>query len=256
MKKKLFVLGLVFGLCMGSTSLVRAAQIPVVCLSDQEQFEYYMDSDEMSPVECLSLTQFVGMSQGDMRTQTIRLHNKSGHRANFYITKETISALQIQNLTSNGQFRFQLQVGKSLSTAESLLAKSMECKKDEIQKKPRYQQALNNFVYLTTLDAGQDTFLFLTFKLDIGNSMEAQQHDYIGMLEDIPVAFRVYDHESGSVYTDEAQQLYSTESTEVLESGSTKQAGNYKYGIFGIVLLGGAGLVGAAVSTKNRKNNR
>lgn len=256
MKKKLLVLGLVFGLCMRSTSLVRAAQIPVVCLSDQEQFEYYTDSDETSPVECLSLTQFAGMSQGDMRTQTIRLHNKSGHRANFYITGETISALQIQNLTSNGRFHFQLQVGNSLSTAESILGKPAGKKKDEIQQKPRYQQMLKNFVYLATLDEGQDTFLFLTFKLDSGNVMEVEQQDYIAMLEDIPVTFRIYDHESGSVYTDESQQLYTTESTEVSENGGTKQVGNYKYGIFGIVLLGGAGFVGAAVSTKNRKNNR
>lgn len=255
MKKKLLVLGLVFGMCIGSTSLTRAAQIPVVCLTDQEQFEYYKDSDETSQVENLSLTQFAGMSQGDMRTQTIRLHNKSKHRANFYITKETISALRIQNLTSNGKYRFQLQMGKSLPTAESLLTTSRE-KKDTVQQKPRFKQKLDNFVYLATLDAGQDVFLFLTFKLEKGNDLEAQQQDYIGMLEDIPMAFRVYDHDSRLIYADNSLPLYNNDSTELSEAGDSKSNGNYKYGVYGIVLLGGVAVVAVAVSAKNRKNNQ
>lgn len=159
MKKLLLVLSLIFGLCTGASSVGYAAQIPVVCLTEQEQFEYYKDCDETTKVKHLALTQFAGMAQGDTRTQTIRLQNRSEHQANFYITEATINALQTQNLTSGGVYQFRLQVGKNLTTADSLLFASSDTNKKKSSK-------LKHFEYVTTLDAGNDTYLFLTFKLD------------------------------------------------------------------------------------------
>ena len=77
----------------------------------------------------MALTQFAGMAQGDTRTQTIRLQNRSEHQANFYITEATINALQTQNLTSGGVYQFRLQVGKNLTTADSLLFASPDTNK-------------------------------------------------------------------------------------------------------------------------------
>ena len=88
----------------------------------------------------MALTQFAGMAQGDTRTQTIRL--------------------QTQNLTSGGVYPFRLQVGKNLTTADSLLFASPDTNKKKSSK-------LKHFEYVTTLDAGNDTYLFLTFKLVI-----------------------------------------------------------------------------------------
>lgn len=82
----------------------------------------------------MALTQFAGMAQGDTRTQTIRL--------------------QTQNLTSGGVYPFRLQVGKNLTTADSLLFASPDTNKKKSSK-------LKHFEYVTTLDAGNDTYLFL-----------------------------------------------------------------------------------------------
>lgn len=254
MKKRLLVLGLVLGLGIGTSSVAYAAQIPVVCLTEQEQFEYYKDSDEETKVNRLALTQFTGMAQGDMRTQTIRLHNSSSHRANFYITKATINALQIQNLTSNGMYQFRLQVGKSMPTAESLLYLSSDQQKDFVQRRSHHSEKLNNFVYVTTLDADCDTYLFLTFKMDRRGGGAVSEDAYMKMLEDIPIAFRAYDHEADSVYTENTQITYSVDSTELLvEENDTQTEDGYRYGVFGVMLLGGVALVGSAVIAKNRK---
>lgn len=256
MKKRLLVIGLVLGLCMGTSSVAYAAQIPVVCLNNQEEFEYYKDSDEATQVSKLALTQFAGMAQGDTRTQTIRLRNGSEHRANFYITRATINALQIQNLTSDGTYQFRLQVGQSLPTAQSLLYLTSNPQKDSIQKSQRHQNQLSNFVYLTTLDAGRDTYLYLTFKLDKRGENLLSEQDYMSMLEDIPIAFRAYDHESDAVYMESTQNLGVVDSTELLvEDDPAQTSENYKYGVFGVILLGGVALVGSAVIAKNHKRN-
>lgn len=243
MKKLLLVLSLILGLCTGTSSVGYAAQIPVVCLTEQEQFEYYKDSDETTKVKHLALTQFAGMAQGDTRTQTIRLQNRSEHQANFYITEATINALQTQNLTSGGVYQFRLQVGKNLTTADSLLFASPDTNKKKSSK-------LKHFEYVTTLDAGNDTYLFLTFKLDV------PEEDYRSVLEDIPIAFRAYAHNADSVYM-ESSQLYSVDSAElVMEENTSQTEDNYKYGVFGVLLLGGVGLVASAVIAKNHKRNK
>lgn len=148
----------------------------------------------------MALTQFAGMAQGDTRTQTIRLQNRSEHQANFYITEATINALQTQNLTSGGVYPFRLQVGKNLTTADSLLFASPDTNKKKSSK-------LKHFEYVTTLDAGNDTYLFLTFKL-------------------------------------------------VMEENTSQTEDNYKDGVFGVLLLGGVGLVASAVIAKNHKRNK
>lgn len=249
MKKLLLVLGLILGLCMGASSVGYAAQIPVVCLTEQEQFEYYKDSDETTKVKHLALTQFAGMAQGDTRTQTIRLQNRSEHQANFYITEATINALQTQNLTSGGVYQFRLQVGKNLTTADSLLFASSDTNKKKSSK-------LKHFEYVTTLDAGNDTYLFLTFKLDGRGEQNVPEEDYRSVLEDIPIAFRAYAHNVDSVYR-ESSQLYSVDSAElVMEENTSQTEDNYKYGVFGVLLLGGVGLVASAVIAKNHKRNK
>lgn len=247
MKKLLLVLSLVLGLCMGTSSVGYAAQIPVVCLTEQEQFEYYRDSDETTKVNHLALTQFAGMAQGDTRTQTIRLLNKSEHRANFYITEATINALQLQNLTSDGIYQFQLQVGQSLLTAKSLLFENSKSQK-------KNNDNLKNYEYVTTLEAGSDTYLFLTFKLDKRGEREVPEKDYMNVLENIPISFRAYAHSANSTYM-ESSQLYKVDSSElVMEENISKTDDNYKYGVFGVLLLGGVGVVGSAVIARNRKN--
>lgn len=254
MKKRLLVLGLVLGLGIGTSSVAYAAQIPVVCLTEQEQFEYYKDSDEETQINRLALTQFAGMTQGDMRTQTILLHNNSNHRTNFYITKETINALQIQNLTSDGLYQFRLQVGNSMPTADSLLYLGWDQKQDSVQRRSHHSEKLNNFVYVATLDADDDTYLFLTFKMDKRGEHAVLEDTYMKMLEEIPIAFRAYDHETDSVYTQNTQISYSVDSTEFAAKEDDMQTGGgYKYGIFGGLLLGGVVLVGSAVIAKNRK---
>lgn len=257
MKKQLLVLGLVLGLCMGTSSVAYAAQIPVVSLTEQEQFEYYMDSDEKSRVNHLVLTQFAGMTEGDMRTQTIRLHNNSTHSANFYITSSTISALQIHNLTSNGRYRFRLQVGKSLPTAKSLLCTPADKRIDQMQKHPHYQEKLSDFVYIATLDAGNEINLFLTFKIERDNQNKLSQDDYVKMLEEIPIAFRAYDHDAETVYVENTKEVYNIDSTELaLEDDSVQSGDSFKYGLFGVILLAGVVFASVAVIVKNRNKNQ
>lgn len=252
MKKQLLVLGLVLGLCMGTSSVVYAAQIPVVCLTEQERFEYYMDGDESAQVKQLSLTQFVGMRAGDLRTQTIRLHNGSAHSANFYITEATIQALQIQNLTSNGKYQFRLQVGKSLPTAQSLLDFSSE-KKAKSSQYSHFREKLSRFVYVAALDAGCDTNLFLTFKIENRGGQTVSEEDYTKMLETIPIAFRAYDHEADTVYTETSQDFSNEDSTEVVvDEAAMPSDDSYKYGIYSAILLGGVALTGGATLVKNR----
>ena len=97
-------------------------------------------------------------------------------------------------------YPFRLPVGKNLTTADSLLFASPDTNKKKSSK-------LKHFEYVTTLDAGNDTYLFLTFKL-------------------------------------------------VMEENTSQTEDNYKYGVFGVLLLGGVGLVASAVIAKNHKRNK
>ena len=109
---------------------------------------------------------------------------------------------------------------------------------------------------MTTLDAGNDTYLFLTFKMDGRGEQNVLEEDYRSVLEDIPIAFRAYAHNADSVYR-ESSQLYSVDSAElVMEENTSQTEDNYKYGVFGVLLLGGVGLVASAVIAKNHKRNK
>ncbi len=82
------------------------------------------------------------------------------------------------------------------------------------------------------------------------------EEDYRSVLEDIPIAFRAYAHNADSVYR-ESSQLYSVDSAElVMEENTSQTEDNYKYGVFGVLLLGGVGLVASAVIAKNHKRNK
>ena len=111
------------------------------------QYSGNKDSDETTKVKHLALTQFAGMAQGDTRTQTIRLQNRSEHQANFILPKQRSMRYRHKIWLPGGVYPFRLQVGKNLTTADSLLFASSDTNKKKSSK-------LKHFEYVTTLDAG------------------------------------------------------------------------------------------------------
>ena len=90
----------------------------------------------------------------------IREHRQSAYRIEvnikqtFILPKQRSMRYRHKIWLPGGVYPFRLQVGKNLTTADSLLFASSDINKKKSSK-------LKHFEYVTTLDAGNDTYLFL-----------------------------------------------------------------------------------------------
>ena len=70
----------------GSSSVVSAAEIHTVQLTEENQLVYTKDKAELAGA-------FDGMAPGDSRTVVIKIENQNSHKASFFISQKTTDAL-------------------------------------------------------------------------------------------------------------------------------------------------------------------
>ena len=71
----------------GFSSVVSAAEIQTVQLTEENQLVYTKDKTELAGA-------FDGMAPGDSRTVVIKIENQNSHKASFFISQKTTDALE------------------------------------------------------------------------------------------------------------------------------------------------------------------
>ena len=83
----------------GFSSVVSAAEIQTVQLTEENQLVYTKDKAELAGA-------FDGMAPGDSRTVVIKIENQNSHKASFFISQKTTDALQEKRLAEHMSFRW------------------------------------------------------------------------------------------------------------------------------------------------------
>ncbi|MDD6290745.1 MAG: hypothetical protein PUA77_02990 [Lachnospiraceae bacterium] len=259
MRKKFVVFGWVLALCIGLQTVVCMANtIPAVRLTDQDEFEYYADENEKVKVDSLSLTEFSGMAPGDERTQIIRLHNDSEDTVNFYISQKTLDTLEDDNRSSGGAYYFNLLVGDDFSNAVSLLdsqAGGYSADGTGSREGLAEVKELENYTFLATVEPGQDTYLYLTLKLEGEGNDNRASNNYTDAIAHLQLSFRAYDVEHEVTYGEDTE-IVTVEKrvTTTKKTTQVKTGDSFQYGVFAVILLAGVVLVVVAV-VKRRKGD-
>lgn len=188
MKKK--VLGMItfLGILFGSIG-VCAEEIPTVVLTAQDKILYE---------NCVGNQfgdAFNGMAPGDVKTQTIRISNENSHDVSFFLSQETVAVLEEANEAAGGAYTLQISVGDTMETAESLLdiTAGGYTDADNASKEGLAEiTELENYTYLTHLDSGKATNLYLTLALN-GEGMDSTTVvDYSNAIAKLEFQFRAY----------------------------------------------------------------
>ena len=79
----------------GFSSVVSAAEIQTVQLTEENQLVYTKDKTELAGA-------FDGMAPGDSRTVVIKIENQNSHKASFFISQKTTDALEEAGKASGG----------------------------------------------------------------------------------------------------------------------------------------------------------
>ena len=88
----------------GFSSVVSAAEIQTVQLTEENQLVYTKDKTELAGA-------FDGMAPGDSRTVVIKIENQNSHKASFFISQKTTDALEEAGKASGGAYEFQVEIG-------------------------------------------------------------------------------------------------------------------------------------------------
>ena len=159
----------------GSSSVVSAAEIHTVQLTEENQLVYTKDKAELAGA-------FDGMAPGDSRTVVIKIENQNSHKASFFISQKTTDALEEAGKASGGAYEFQVEIGNdtgriSLLDADAGLAEITE---------------LNEYRYMTALDPGESADVYVTLTLDGEGMDSADGIDYSRAAGAMEFEFRAY----------------------------------------------------------------
>ena len=138
----------------GSSSVVSAAEIHTVQLTEENQLVYTKDKAELAGA-------FDGMAPGDSRTVVIKIENQNSHKASFFISQKTTDA---------GGY------AENVASAEGLA---------EITE-------LNEYRYMTALDPGESADVYVTLTLDGEGMDSADGIDYSHTAGAMEFEFRAY----------------------------------------------------------------
>ena len=158
----------------GSSSVVSAAEIQTVQLTEENQLVYTKDKTELAGA-------FDGMAPGDSRTVVIKIENQNSHKASFFISQKTTDALEEAGKASGGAYEFQLDAdaggyAENVASAEGLA---------EITE-------LNEYRYMTALDPGESADVYVTLTLDGEGMDSADGIDYSRAAGAMEFEFRAY----------------------------------------------------------------
>ena len=96
-----------------SSSVVSAAEIQTVQLTEENQLVYTKDKAELAGA-------FDGMAPGDSRTVVIKIENQNSHKASFFISQKTTDALEEAGKASGGAYEFQVEIGNDTNRTSLL----------------------------------------------------------------------------------------------------------------------------------------
>ena len=164
----------------GSSSVVSAAEIQTVQLTEENQLVYTKDKTELAGA-------FDGMAPGDSRTVVIKIENQNSHKASFFISQKTTDALEEAGKASgveigNDTGRISLLDADAGGYAENVASAEGLAEITE----------LNEYRYMTALDPGESADVYVTLTLDGEGMDSADGIDYSRAAGAMEFEFRAY----------------------------------------------------------------
>ena len=150
----------------GFSSVVSAAEIQTVQLTEENQLVYTKDKTELAGA-------FDGMAPGDSRTVVIKIENQNSHKASFFISQKTTDALEEAGKASGGAYEFQVEIGNDTNRTSLLDADAGGYAENVASAEGLAEiTELNEYRYMTALDPGESADVYVTLTLD-GEGMDS-----------------------------------------------------------------------------------
>lgn len=186
MKMKKIAAGLLFILTCGISSVVNAAEVQTVQLTEENNLVYTQNPSELAGA-------FEGMAPGDSRTSVIRIENKNSHTASFFLSQETTDALEEAGKSSGGAYEFQVEVGNDTNKT-SLLEASAGGYANGVASQNGLSDIteLNDYRYIAELAPGESVNVYVTLTLDGEGLDSAKGVDYSKATGAMNFEFRAY----------------------------------------------------------------
>lgn len=257
MKKRIVILAAVLWATLGIPTTAYAEEAnKTVALTKDNSIEYTDGNGTISDA-------FNGMAPGDTKTVVIRVENNNSHTASFFISQETIKALEDGTSASGGAYTYQLAVGSTEDTATMLLDTvaggytgstsdgyvASTAGLSDIEELEGYQ-------FLDELENGEYTNVYLTLAID-GEGFDNAYANAAGELE---FNFRAYyEDREPQVITQHVTQKGSpnviTEIVEQLVPLSAVQTGDVA-GLGIVIGILAIGVIFIVIAIKKRKVER
>lgn len=190
MKKRLFIIGMISTLAMGTSVVAYAdeAKYPEVKLSADKEFVF----------DDIELKEFEGMLPGETATQKIKLTNEYKDAINFFLSQETVEEINNANKASGGAFNYTIAVADNEEgkDAVSLLEKEIGGVAADGTNLEAFTgvDELKDYTYIANLANKESAYIILTLSIDgEGNDNDAEAADYTNFLSTLSFNFRAYD---------------------------------------------------------------
>ena len=170
----------------GFSSVVSAAEIQTVQLTEENQLVYTKDKTELAGA-------FDGMAPGDSRTVVIKIENQNSHKASFFISQKTTDALEEAGKASGGAYEFQVEIGNDTNRTSLLDADAGGYAENVASAEGLVEiTELNEYRYMTALNPGESTDVYVTLTLDGEGMDSADGIDYSRAAGAMEFEFRAY----------------------------------------------------------------
>lgn len=170
----------------GFSSVVSAAEIQTVQLTEENQLVYTKDKTELAGA-------FDGMAPGDSRTVVIKIENQNSHKASFFISQKTTDALEEAGKASGGAYEFQVEIGNDTGRISLLDADAGGYAENVASAEGLAEiTELNEYRYMTALDPGKSADVYVTLTLDGEGMDSANGIDYSRAAGAMEFEFRAY----------------------------------------------------------------
>ena len=170
----------------GFSSVVSAAEIQTVQLTEENQLVYTKDKAELAGA-------FDGMAPGDSRTVVIKIENQNSHKASFFISQKTTDALEEAGKASGGAYEFQVEIGNDTNRTSLLDADAGGYAENVASAEGLAEiTELNEYRYMTALNPGESADVYVTLTLDGEGMDSANGIDYSRAAGAMEFEFRAY----------------------------------------------------------------
>lgn len=159
MRKKILIFSLMLTFILSCVNIVYA----------QEKLSTVkMTADGELTTENVNLDAFIGIAPGDTRVQEIAIVNDSDAEQNYYLLEETISNLEATNKAAGGAYVFDIRVGETYDSSNSILTKKVggfDGAGDARENGLADVEELSGYTFLTNLDSEESINLFISLQI-------------------------------------------------------------------------------------------